>query len=73
MTRLALAALALAAATACGSSAPYTVPAAALNTGIALGLAGAERAKGGCYAVCAYAMLRLFEAEGRRRASLETM
>ncbi len=52
MKRLALAAVALAAAAACKSSAPYTVPAAALNTGIALGLAGAERAKGGCYAVC---------------------
>ncbi len=50
MMRLALAALA--AATACGSSAPYTVGAAALNTGIALGLAAGERAKGGCYAVC---------------------
>src|SRR5512143_836635 len=52
MTRLALAALALAAAAACKSSAPYTVPAAALNTGIALGIAGAQRANGGCYAVC---------------------
>jgi hypothetical protein len=53
MTRLALAVLALAAAAAaCKSSAPYTVPAAALNTGVALGLAGAERARGGCYAVC---------------------
>ncbi len=51
MTRLALAALALAAA-ACGSSAPYTVPAAAINTGMALGMSAAERANGGCYAVC---------------------
>ncbi len=51
MTRSALAALALL-AVACKSSAPYTVPAAALNTGIALGLAGASRANGGCYAVC---------------------
>jgi predicted small lipoprotein YifL len=52
MTRLPLAALALAVAAACGSSAPYTVPAAAVNTGVALGLAGAQRANGGCYAVC---------------------
>jgi len=52
MTRLALAVVALAAAAACKSSAPYTVPAAALNTGIALGLAASERAHGGCYAVC---------------------
>ncbi len=52
MTRPALAVALLAAAAACRSSAPYTVPAAALNTGIALGVAGAERAHGGCYAVC---------------------
>ncbi len=51
MPRLALAALALL-ATGCQSSAPYTVPAAAINTGIALGVAGAQRAQGGCYAVC---------------------
>jgi hypothetical protein len=54
MTRLALATAALALVAACKSSAPYTVPAAALNTGVALGLAGAQRAQGGCYAVCAY-------------------
>lgn len=53
MTRPALAALALAAA-ACGSSMPYTVPAAAINTGLALGAAAAERAQGGCYAVCTH-------------------
>lgn len=52
MRRPALAAVALAALAACGSSAPYTVPAAAVNTGLALGLAGAQRAGGGCYAVC---------------------
>ncbi len=52
MIRLALALAALAAAAGCGSSAPYTVPAAALNTGVALGFSAAERAKGGCYAVC---------------------
>lgn len=54
MSRLALAWVALAVIPACKSSAPYTVPAAAINTGLALGFAGAERAKGGCYAVCAY-------------------
>ncbi len=53
MRRLALAvAVPLAALAACKSSAPYTVPAAALNTGIALGVSGIERAHGGCYAVC---------------------
>jgi hypothetical protein len=53
MTRLALAAVALAAAVAgCRSSAPYSVPSAALNTGIALGFSAAQRAQGGCYAVC---------------------
>ena len=48
------AALGLAAALApgCKSSAPYTIPAAAINTGLALGVAGAQRASGGCYAVC---------------------
>jgi hypothetical protein len=51
MTRLALAACALAAA-ACGSSAPYTLPAAILNTAVAVGAAGVQRAQGGCYAVC---------------------
>lgn len=51
MTRLALAA-ALAAAAACRSSAPYTVPSAAINSAIALGAAGVQRAQGGCYAVC---------------------
>ena len=52
MTRLALAAVVLVAVAACKSSAPYTVPAAALNTGLALGAAGVQRAQGGCYAVC---------------------
>src|SRR5512139_3698294 len=47
------AALALAAlAPGCKSSAPYTIPAAAINTGLALGIAGAQRAGGGCYATC---------------------
>ncbi len=52
MTRPVLALAALAALAACKSSAPYTVPAAALNTGVALGLSAAQRAQGGCYAVC---------------------
>jgi len=39
---------------ACRSSAPYTVPAAAINTGLALGAAAAQRAGGGCYAVCTH-------------------
>ena len=38
MNRLAPALVALAVAAACKSSAPYTVPAAALNTGVALGI-----------------------------------
>ncbi len=36
----------------CKSSAPYTVPAAALNTAIAVGAAAQERASGGCFAIC---------------------
>ncbi len=39
---------------ACQSSAPYTLPAAAINTGVALGAAAAQRAAGGCYAVCTH-------------------
>ncbi len=39
-------------AAACGSTAPYTIPAAALNSAIAVGVSAAERASGGCYAVC---------------------
>jgi len=59
MTRPALAAALLAplaalALPACSSSAKYTVPAAAINTGIAVGAAAASRASGGCIAVCAY-------------------
>ncbi len=52
MNRLVLAVAALAALGGCKSSAPYTVPAAAVNTGLALGLSAAQRAQGGCYAVC---------------------
>lgn len=37
---------------ACGSSAPYTVPAALINTGVALGVSAAQRSAGGCYATC---------------------
>jgi hypothetical protein len=45
--------LALAAVvTACKSSAPYTLPAAALNTGLAAGISAAQRSMGGCYATC---------------------
>ena len=51
MRRLALL-LALAVASACKSSAPYTLPAAALNTGIAAGFSAAQRSKGGCFATC---------------------
>ena len=37
---------------ACASSAPHTAGAAAINSGLALGEAAAQRASGGCYAVC---------------------
>jgi len=36
----------------CASSAPYTIPAAAANAGIAAGFSAATRASGGCYASC---------------------
>jgi hypothetical protein len=51
---ISLAALLLPAAAlmACGSSAPYTLGAAAVNTSLALGAAAAQRAGGGCYATC---------------------
>jgi hypothetical protein len=39
-------------ALACRSSAPYTLPAAALNTAIAGSAAALQRASGGCYAEC---------------------
>ncbi len=38
----------------CASSAAYTIPAAAVNTAIALGAAAGQRAAGGCYAVCTH-------------------
>jgi len=37
---------------ACKSTAPYAVPAAAINTGVAAGFAAAQRSRGGCYATC---------------------
>lgn len=46
--------LAAVAAAGCGSSAPYTVPAAALNTAVAVGAALEQRAAGGCYATCTH-------------------
>jgi len=57
MTRPALAATLLAFLTvlvlpACASSERYTVPAAAINTGLAVGAAAASRAQGGCIAMC---------------------
>jgi hypothetical protein len=36
----------------CKSSAPYTVPAAAINTALAVGVSAAQRSAGGCYAQC---------------------
>jgi hypothetical protein len=39
---------------ACASSAPYTLPAAAIGTGVAVGAAAVSRASGGCIATCAY-------------------
>jgi hypothetical protein len=50
MARAAL--LFLLAAVACKSSAPYTIPAAAVNGAIAVGAAANQRAAGGCYATC---------------------
>ena len=39
-------------ATGCQSSAPYTMPSAAINTALAAGVAAAQRSAGGCYAQC---------------------
>jgi hypothetical protein len=36
----------------CATSAPHTVGAAAINTGLALGSAAVQRASGGCLATC---------------------
>jgi len=38
--------------TACRSSAPYTLPSAAINTAIASGASMAQKSAGGCYAQC---------------------
>jgi hypothetical protein len=46
-----LAALLLALA-GCASSAPYTLPAAILNTTLAAGVAATQKASGGCVATC---------------------
>ncbi len=46
--------LALALAAGCRSSAPYTMPAAALNTAVAVGAALEQKAAGGCYATCSH-------------------
>jgi len=37
---------------ACRSSAPYTIPAAAINTAIAASSSAVQRSQGGCYATC---------------------
>jgi hypothetical protein len=36
----------------CKSSAPYTIPSAAINTAIAAGISVAQKSAGGCYAQC---------------------
>jgi hypothetical protein len=36
----------------CKSSAPYTLPAAAINSALAVGASAAQRSAGGCYAQC---------------------
>ena len=36
----------------CKSSAPYTIPAAAINSGLAVAASAVTRASGGCYAQC---------------------
>ncbi len=46
---VAVAALAIAA---CKTSAPYTLPAAAINTAVAVGASAVQRSAGGCYAQC---------------------
>ncbi len=47
-------ALAVLAAAGCRSSAPYTIPAMAINAGVAGGFSAAARAAGGCYATCTH-------------------
>jgi hypothetical protein len=36
----------------CRSSAPYTLPSAAINTALAAGVSAAQKSAGGCYAQC---------------------
>ncbi len=36
----------------CKSTAPYSLPAAAINTGLAAGVSALQRTAGGCYAQC---------------------
>ncbi len=50
MPRTALASLLL--ALACRSSAPYTIPSAALNSALAVGASAVSRSGGGCYSQC---------------------
>lgn len=45
-------AVAVLAAQGCASSAPYTAASMAINGGLALGVAAATRAEGGCWAIC---------------------
>jgi hypothetical protein len=46
--------LALAAAGACGSTAPYTIPSALINTAFAAGASLERRNSGACFVPCAY-------------------
>jgi predicted small lipoprotein YifL len=50
--RVAVLAISLLALAACGSSAPYTLPSAAINTAIAASASAVQRSAGGCYAQC---------------------
>jgi hypothetical protein len=45
-------ALVLLLAAGCGSTAPYTMTSAAINTGLAAGASAASRSAGGCYSPC---------------------
>ncbi len=51
-TAVVLAACLTLAASGCKSSAPYTLPAAGINTALAAGVAVAQKKAGGCYAQC---------------------
>lgn len=41
-------------ALACGSSAPYTIPSAVINTAIAVGASAERRAEGDCFTPCTH-------------------